>query len=395
MSCEKVQSIPPEFPEEVMDTIPYIWKVPYSSIARAEGSIDPVIYDNKVLISDRRIFEYEILKMFDGLTGELLWEWNDYISGSGNISNGIDLPVKENQLFFTANFREIYALNLENGQVDWKYLEEESTNSYPRISLFNDYLYYNVGQVGPDPSPFDSIIHLVRTPVDGFTQWDTVYTEIEGGDKLPRFIHPQGYKNDKGEEIIVFVYDLADINATLGEAYFLAYNLTQDTLVYRTGSWDRLASVRLPLIHEDRAFIALQRTFNCFDLATGELIWKQEFDGGINNLITAEYEVYEGTVIVKMSNNDLYAFKISDGSIVWHIPNAGIVASRLKIYDGIVYYVGDKLRAVKASTGEVIWAYDSSFAPHFDGHGVGINPDLGYLYTTDGVYLYAIPLIEG
>lgn len=395
LSCSKTGPVPTiTIPPIVADTLPYEWKVPQSTDGFVNGTIDPIIYNDNVLISARKNFDNETLRMFDGKDGTLIWEWNDYISGSGNIATGHAIPTKGNQVFINANFREIYALNMDNGQLDWSHQEETARNNSIRISLVNDHIYYNLGQSGDDPSPFDSISHLVRTSIEGFNQWDTVYTEIEGGDKIQRFILPQGYINDKGEEIITFIYDRADLNATLGETYLLAYNLTQDTLVYKTGSWDRLASVRLPLIKDSKVFIPLKRTFSCFNIETGDLIWKKEFDGGLDNLISSRSIIYENMVIVKMTNDDLYAWDINTGNEIWHIPDAGIVASPLKIHDGFLYYVGDKLRAIDVIAGEIIWSYESPFTNHFDGHGVAINPDLDYLYATDGLYLYGIPLLN-
>ena len=201
--------------------------------------------------------------------------------------------------------------------------------------------------------------------------------------------------------IIIFIFDNAHSqNFDLGTASLISYNVTQDTLIYETESFDKLGSILLPQIHNNKVYVAFAFNLYCFDLYTGKPIWHKDFPGGEEHLATARFTLHDDMLILKMPNNGLYALNANSGGTIWFNEKGGFNPSSLITHKNHVYYTGGrKLYAVNLDNGEVVWEYEptprlkDNINASFD-NGVAIDEDLGFLYVADGVYLYAVKLIE-
>jgi len=397
MSCSKPTDMMPinQNPNENQaDTLAYRWKLLLTEDSLVKASMEPRVFGNNVLFSEHDIFVSEPIKMFDGNTGELVWKWEDYFDQSQDLTSYNGFQIKGDNAYLCASFRELYSIDLNTGQTNWSY-KEDSDGAGPYFRIVNDYLYYEIGQEPDRPTPFDSIVHLVRTPLGGVT-WDTIFTVVEGGSTIPRLLMPDVHFNANGDEIATFIYDRSDIDATAGEVYLISINVTQDTVIYQTGSWDGLGAIYPPVIDGDKLYVASAKRFFCFDLVTGIPIWQMDFEGGTDHMLSGRYLVIDDKVILKDTAKDLYALDKESGTVIWHNPNAGSVPSDIVYHNEYLYYTsGDgHLYAFEEETGETIWKERS---PHENGDfsltGVAINEDLGLLYTSDKFYVYAFEVL--
>jgi outer membrane protein assembly factor BamB len=98
-----------------------------------------------------------------------------------------------------------------------------------------------------------------------------------------------------------------------------------------------------------------------FEAVTGRPLWDQQLPDIDNYKIWASPTVAAGAVYVGADGGGLYAFKASDGTLLWYQPTGGqIVCSPAVAYD--VVYVGGgntifgSLAAFKASDGTPLWS---------------------------------------
>ncbi len=103
--------------------------------------------------------------------------------------------------------------------------------------------------------------------------------------------------------------------------------------------------------------------------------------------------IFQGVIFIGSYDNNLYALKAADGSLIWKYPTDGGVVTRPAIYEGTVYIGSEDRRfhAVSARSGKVIWTY------YTDGP-IRSSPRLAEghaFFGSDDHYLYAVNLTTG
>jgi outer membrane protein assembly factor BamB len=97
-----------------------------------------------------------------------------------------------------------------------------------------------------------------------------------------------------------------------------------------------------------------------FEAATGRPLWNQQLPSPDSYKIWASPTVADGVVYVGADGGGLYAFKTSDGTLLWNQPTGGQIICSPAVARGVVYVGGGdtisgQLSAFKAADGTPLW----------------------------------------
>lgn len=401
-SCKKTADETPEPPpviEEQPDTLVYNWRVPVLDNGYTELTIQPQVFGDNLLYSNRVIFEDETLHMISTETKESVWSWHDYLGVEFSELGASDSKAYclWNDLFiFTSGGRTTNAIDLNTGLTVWQSkLETGSTNR--RITLFEDKIYTSHNS---SSGITHKELHIVE--IDAATgEMDTLYTHHEEEeDIIQGFKNFAATKNDAGEVILysLHIRSLLSAPGTSGELKLMSFNANTGEKIFETESYATIGTTVKPVIFNGNVYFAAFNSFHCVDGATGETIWEREL-GQNDTFASTDWLVANGKIIAKSDHSKMFAFDAETGDIVWEI-ESGASCSYLEYYNGIVYFgcdVHGEIHAIDAETGEDYWDYKPpsnnwNYAS-FD-TAMGIDREKGIVYACDNYYIYSIPAIR-
>jgi outer membrane protein assembly factor BamB len=170
----------------------------------------------------------------------------------------------------------------------------------------------------------------------------------------------------------------------------LGYNLTADTMLWYRNGIAKISSTATPVISGDKVYFYGGSKVHCIDPANGEDIWEFQV-GGSNSLefVGSNILLHDDMLIAKPDSRAMYALDKETGQQIWYNPATMSSPSAMTIESDTVYFTGYYLNGVVVNTGELVVQYESPESRSFF-HGVGINPDNGYVYASDGKYLYCL-----
>lgn len=137
-----------------------------------------------------------------------------------------------------------------------------------------------------------------------------------------------------------------------------------------------LGLYQLPIIDGDRLFVAY-RGLTCYDLATGERLWRQEYDVREGELALSDaYPIVDGDIVYTTGEGRIRAFDRATGKRLWQSDDFGVVPELFiddrAIYGrlgGRFYHIKDEKWEWKGSygavaldrrTGRRLWKYSSA-----------------------------------
>lgn len=145
---------------------------------------------------------------------------------------------------------------------------------------------------------------------------------------------------------------------------------------------------RFPLIVNNRIFICLERYVCCFDLETGELIWKD--DSSIKRGYSIREVVYKDGKLYGYDVRRFHCFNAETGKIIFTTESAkrtGAGFGEIPFISGETFFTTSVgVYAFELSTGKLLWEYYSKRYVPFATQAVFINGRL-YVGCSDG-YLY-------
>ncbi len=376
-----------------------VWQVPLQKDTGEYGSFDPLVYNGDVLFS--LIFEtnYETLKMRDGKTGELKWEWDEQL-GQGYSASDLSKYLVGNQLIYN-NGRSFYSINLDEGSTNWAYKVENGCNNNAITLLGSDLygIFQPCGQaVGAN--------YVVRTNIDDGLHWDTVFVQSMEDGYTPGLWPPSYWVGPNNDTLLLVLdrkvqYHIS--SDTSNKVNLVVFNMTGDSLEYVLEEFDEtgLANHHPPLVWQDVMYVQGRNSVFCFDIPSGQLIWRKTYPVN-EGTATSNLLVVNNKLIVNTDIDGIYALDPFTGIVIWERHDSGSNCADMVEHDGIVYFgcVGDGyLYAVDTETGKHIWKErspnrkkgfpDANFLA-----GVAINPGLGYLYVEDKYFAMCIKLPE-
>lgn len=380
---------------ENTDTLKYLWRMPINDRGYTDISIEPLIFGDNILVSDHIVFEDETIRMYSTKDKNQVWEWHDYFSEFGELGSNRKDHVRWNDwIIINANATEKHAIDLNTGETMWQ-TKVESGFGNSKIGIFEDHVYYQHESGGVA----DSLIHLVRADAaTGIA--DTIFTKQKPKGFLQTFNIPTGYRNEKGEEVLFFVYYHSNIEKgpASTEIYLIGYNVDTQTTLFEKGSLDIGASVNCAVVYENKVYLGTKNNYYCIDAISGEIVWHREMSQRESSMFSA-WVVAKGKMIIKTDIETMYALDTDTGVTIWKV-DTGESCSDLSYHNGVVYFgcrINGEIHAIDIETGEDYWGYkppsnDFQYATFLVTPGIDKENELVYL--CDRYYLYCVEAIK-
>jgi outer membrane protein assembly factor BamB len=358
-------------------------------------SINPILNSNRDILMSKTFNNSngEIFKMFDGVTGKLKWEWQDYYKfEEGFYDNG---HILLNDILVLSAAKNTYALNTITGKTVWR---NQMTTLVGENSIFKDndgYVYQGYNDL---VNNFTS--HVYRTKYNE-GKWEQVCTFIDSTKSYDIiYSTPMAFsKNDKGEKMMIYTMYLASntnnskysakvcgynmvtkkydwikdytnkyaefmgsnikstdskvfINAAYaGDTYLVAINANDGSI-----AWDKLMpDLGVGIFLYNDKLISLSNGSNsvyCFDQNTGNIIWQQDFTPEMlanMNFTFGDSKVFKNYLLSTQCDY-LLVLNLDNGSIVYFkniaLPN-GCLQFGLEINEEKrCFYVQDRISVV-------------------------------------------------
>lgn len=413
LSCKE-----PEIPQVELPCIWYcdtiapteiIWKTPVVDEPNEESSsMYPKISDSVVIFSNRLYKgQPEIYKGFNRYNGRQVWEWPFPHLGGGDSyvsTRRRNKYIIENHLILSiATY--YYNVDTRNCQVNagTRILDYAHI---PRINILGNKIYFITIPWQPERGRT-----TLRTMDLDMSNQDSIvqYRRANEGDWDPNIglEPPVFWERPDGDTVAIFV--MRGSNGPNQSWYeFHALNLSQKTNTGYQALWmqdsfphdDNCNVVAEPIIYRDSLLLVPgQGAVYGIGLKTGDLIYSTPIP---EDLLTTDFIVVDDRLVFVDNPGDLYVLDAWTGEILTIIPDCGGNVSNMEVHDSIVYFTsaGDgKLYAVDLLREEIVWEWSSphideqSFA-QFTWSGLAIDPENGWLYTSDKVYAMCVELYE-
>ena len=397
-SCTKSEYVPPVLPAPPVynnDFPAVIWQTPLGGDSAEYSSIDPLLIDGNVLVSRQAILETqnEMLKMFEGHTGKLLWTWDDYINPwiGQRITSPNGYYIVDGLLTVCSN-QDNYGINLHDGSTKWATMIDDGAAF---TSVFEGVLFHTIAY---GVAPVSDSSRLIACDAQ-LGNWEEVFFVQKDDQFEVNLVPPAAYINDQNDTILIFQNRQIVIHPADGRIDLYCYNMTQDTLIWMVEDLDPEgnSNVRPPLIDGDRIYFWGLRTAYCLDLNSGNVLWQKRY--GYSNILSSNSLIYEDLLIFKLDNGDLIALDKTTGSQIWENKDVGSCCVEMRLYGERLYFSSGRLFIVDVNTGKKLHAFDapnlSARFPHATFiHAVAVDEEQGRMYTTDGYFLLCMELPE-
>jgi outer membrane protein assembly factor BamB len=313
-TCKKeppIEPKPPFYqpPPSVLETV---WTTPLQGF-----SINPMLNSNgDVLMSSmfNNSGKGEIIKLFDKNTGQLKWEWSDYLTPEEGFSDG--LIVQKNDVLVLSARKNNYALDMITGQTIWKNTID-SMSAEPQIYQDEDGYLYKGFHSYSQPST----VYIFRT-LYNTGNWELVCTYTDKNPIQGRFeIASIGVsKNTKGEKIVAFtIYTYYPDNRDSTKALIVGYNLSTQSFDWEKNYRNVLAEFTVAMYTNNKglvypfAFGYGQKMLVAIDVNNGEIVWQKNLPD-----LGAQISFYKDNLIVtSIGQSPVYCYNQTTGSLIW------------------------------------------------------------------------------
>ncbi len=383
-----------------------VWQQPLSKDTAEWNSIPPIRLGKEVLFSRNTIFsEIDTFKFFNAQNGFLKRIWVDYIPNRTTAMSGSKAFFSNGKVLFTT-WKDVYCIDYATGSTLWQ-SKLEKGDGHPFMNVIDNNAYHvHLDRYGG--KTYNS--YLVAANID-IGKWDTVHIQSMIDNFEPRHVMPSQWLSPTGDSILIFqirYVDFKNIVGTGNRTDIIAYNVTQKKEYFRFNNIDRFGtgSTQPPYVLGNKAYIPLTRDIICFNMLTKTIQWQKDF--GANFTSGIPFIFVENKFFVKPSDRTLYQLDPETGNELWVDRDNGSGCSDMVYHNGRLYYTCDgvgKIYAIEVATGKKIWAEPSpnKFKNPLNGNrrygnanigfgGIAIDPDLGYLYTSDFYFAMCIKL---
>lgn len=397
-SCDKNPTIPGTQVETSYHNLKIVWETPLSDKTIGNyRSMEPFIYDGKI-ISSVIFHEFDdYLYGRDLQTGETIWEWQEPGSGSFTITQSAH--VHDGYLAIISE-PTMFVADLNSGTTIWK-KTFSNLGLRPNGHGSTVYLKRIVPSVDPDAS------HVLETSIYSNTIKGVVSITkgLDGyapyAESINEWVNPSN-----GDTIVVFQvrkyhFDKGDNNLDL-----YGYNKTADSMNFHLEdvSPSGASTVHQSLVWDNKAYFKAARSQICVDLQTGTVKWLTHLPE--TSLTQCDHLLHNGVLYTNGDNKHLYALDAHSGEILWHNSDALSSSVNMRVYQDRLYIAGGasdgytKLHCFNTMDGSLVWAHKT---PRHNNHtfsgagfqgGLAIDEETGYLYTHDNYYLMCIDLKE-
>jgi outer membrane protein assembly factor BamB len=333
-----------------------------------------------------------IIRNFDGID-EFVWF---------EAANG-----KEKWVFKEARRQDTYIYN-DRGMVN------ENSVSFGDVEFFqldlqsgtpNFYFTRNDGIGGGAFEGFTRIgdtfyvIRAFEQREDGLLS-SVIYTIDDNTKNLSYFLEPQYPKFHKVSPFNGLVGDIRNVKAYQyqnkdylvmaindygsgkSDNYLAIYNLSESKWEFEaitvSLNSDLNAGTSLE-VYNGKVYLNNEEEIHCYDLLSGELVWKQHFDG---NFQFSGFAIGDSMLIGNTNEATTYGVNPETGQIMWQVKSGG-TTSPIAFMNGVAYFSGGsdgRLNAIDVTTGRYIWKLKRPGSSNWKRHvavvpGDGKRPD--------------------
>ena len=314
-------------------------------------------------------------------SGKMIWQSSNFPSYF-DAYNPEYVCLIDNKLVLT-NRSYIRAINVENGQTLW---EDDLEKGDFGVCAINDYVYKTA-----QTSQYSELYRYnIQT---GERKLVFTLTKADHGDGKfqPILRLPTKWVDVKGNELLII-----HTRGWSGNSYrmdIMAWNLTADSMEWYRKGLDDWASSSRPVIEDNRVyFFSISKVF-CVDAASGNTIWDWEKDPGdnISGFKSANIMLVKDKVIAKPDSYWMYGLDKMTGKRLWANDNTAPMPYLLREHKDTIWFSSGGVFAIDAHTGKtLIDGWDKENRSGFWSNPVVHHPTQGYIYTTDGDYIYCL-----
>lgn len=370
--------------------IKLMWQEKIHEDGSTSSTFEPFLLPNGVLFSSN---------MFDGTfrgyylcnknTGKPEWIWQDGFTVK-ELHVGSQNTAYWNDQIISNQGNRRFCIDSRTGKTLWK---EKNIYSYGN-DLSQDEQYIYTGRYLENES------WLVRYSFQDPSEYE-IYSNLTDSMNMREVTSPPAITTVDNDMWLIYNDGFVNYDTGKGHPWISCYNLTADSMMWRiqiSEPWFHAGVSDIPLIHNNRIYVAESFHVVCLDLMTGEEIWRRTENGAF---ITGGILLAEGKLFAMCENLTLYTINPEDGSLIHAEKNNGS-GTRMHYHKGRIYYVGQGdglLHCIDASTGKHLWTmegpeYQKDDDLFFDNAGLAIDPETDMLYITDYRYAYGYKILE-
>jgi outer membrane protein assembly factor BamB len=364
-------------------------------------NIDPVLNSNGDLLMSNfsARSEREPMMLFDGVTGELKWKWDDYFRDEEAFWG--KCHTVNNDILVLCSHNATYALNILTGQTVWKHFSQDK---YGSPFVFKDdkgYVYHSFhGDLG------DNTNYIYRTKFD-VMNWELVCIIKDSvNNKFERrYIDNMCFSyNSKGEQLVI--YELWKANSLDDPNTVMAcYNIDSKKYEWIKNYTDKFNNWGSPQMINDGTRIYTYIEYGsdyhliAVNIANGIIEWDQNVPNYGVGLF-----MHNGTIISTCAiASPVICYNAKTGSIKWKQTLSSETLSENNFTFGSDCVKGNYLFSTQCNnilvlelnSGSIVYYNQTSFDDGCFQHGVVVNSQKGVFYVGDGMYANCIKLPEG
>jgi outer membrane protein assembly factor BamB len=387
---EAVKPLPKNNTSLTLDTI---WRV------NNQFSIMPAINSNyDVLVSEMFAPPGDVFKLFDGNSGVLKWQWNDYFSKEEGFRDLNSYFI--NDIMVLCSRSRTYAFDAISGKTKWRH-KIDSLQGHPQIFKdINGDIFHSFSSI---LNPFRSYIYSAKydlgnwSPICVFEDTSQKYNDI--------FITSIGFsKNMLGEKIMVFtVYlnsTLPDIGSTVRVCGFNMVTNKYEWVKDYSGKYVEFMVCKMAS-NDTKVFTyavyGLNRYLIAINANDGSIAWQQSMP----DLGVGIYPYKDKLISLSNGSRPVICVDQNTGNIAWKqnftpeaIDNFNFTFGDSKIFKNyLISTQCDYLLVLNLDDGSVVYNKNIALPNGCLQFGVDINEEKRWLYVQDRNYIncYKLP----
>jgi len=193
----------------------------------------------------------------------------------------------------------------------------------------------------------------------------------------------KSYQLNGKQYLVMVLNDYGADSNSQSDNYLAIYNLSESSWEFEaipvSLNSDLNAGTSLE-VYNGKAYLNSERQIHCYDILTGELVWKQNFEG---NFQFSGFAIGDSMLVGNCNEANTYGVNPDTGEIMWKVESGG-TTSPIAFMNGVAYFSGGsdgRLNAIDIQTGKYIWKLKNPRPDYWTRHvavvpGDGNRPDL-------------------
>ncbi|MBK7696328.1 MAG: PQQ-binding-like beta-propeller repeat protein [Saprospiraceae bacterium] len=399
MSCDDYTASISDPPSGGSETtkLKLVWQTLLPKRPETSLSIPPVLYKDKVLVSDAILLSLlnDHIMAFKQDSGQSCWSWDDhYPDRKGetmNLSQTI-MPVYQNIFMYTGS--NLHGIDMNTGKSIWSIDVHSRGGRYLEYTRMEELAFFRY--LENDGTESLVIVNMKNGSERKIYHAD--YSEDKPGFN-PLVLPPAIQINQVGDTLLYFKTGYWSSPKVTSMA---CYNLTKSEMVWFKEDVDPNTEPNslATFIKDGLVFTCSFRTIFCFNSENGEIVWKRDFSDkhGGQYMANSNLEFDDQNVYFIIGNGNIFSLNQRTGIENWKTDVPGVALGGIRCIGGKIIFSNRTLYIFDASNGKKLIEYDSSneSKEYFDTYisDPTYDPLTKRIYFSDGYFLQCFQLIE-